>query len=117
MNYADGDLKFDLLGLLDLFGDPMDLSNPERLDYWFEYERADGVKVLLSFSGYMRSVAVIVRHSETVAHTARLERCDAIKILDPERRILEAVSSHHDSRCLISLDGETVLDVKVGSAD
>jgi hypothetical protein len=36
---ADSDLVFDLEELVCVFGEPLPLSSPELLDFWFRYQR------------------------------------------------------------------------------
>ncbi|HEC10819.1 MAG TPA: hypothetical protein ENI86_14825 [Acidimicrobiales bacterium] len=110
MSGSDVDLEFDVADLVAVLGEPTSLSNPDLLDYWFEYRRSDDVTVTLSLSGYQRSVAVIVRVSESVvACSVRIDRCDAVRVLESARRTLEVVSSDPSARCFIALDGETIV--------
>lgn len=115
MTGQDRDLTFDLESLVAVFGEPTSLSNPEALDYWFTYERSDGATVTLSLSGYERTAAVVVRVTDALAiGPVRIENCDEVKVLEIARRTIELVSREPQARCFLSLDGETVLDVKVG---
>lgn len=114
MSGVDVDLSFELDELVEVFGEPTHLSEPDLLSYWFTYERGDGVVVSLSLSGYERSVAVIVRVSERVAASAvRLEHCDAVRVLEADRRTLEVVAQNPAARCVLALDGDLILDVGV----
>jgi hypothetical protein len=111
---ADTGLAFDLDELAGLFGDPLPISNPDVLDFWFRYRRSDGSSITLSISGYERSVAVIVRCSEEGATTAvQIDRCDSVRVLEPERKTLEIVGQSPPLRCFMALDGEATLDLSV----
>lgn len=111
---ADADLVFDVAELVEVFGEPMSLSNAELLDYWFLYKRPDGGSVLLSLSGYERSVAIIVRCSEgAAASSVRIERCRGVRVLEAGLRTLEVVGDSPPIRCFLALDAESVLEVSV----
>jgi hypothetical protein len=111
---TDADLQFDLGELVELFGEPLPLSNPDVLDFWFRYRRPDGASVTLSLSGYERSVAIIVRCSDEVAcSSVRIDRCEQVRVLEPERKTLEVVSSDPPLRCFVALDGESILELRV----
>jgi hypothetical protein len=89
----ESDLVFDLEELVSLLGDPLSLSNPDVLDFWFRYQRGDGGSVTLSLSGYERSVAIVVRCSEGVAcSSVRIDRCEHVRVLEAERKTLEIVN-------------------------
>lgn len=108
------DLDFDLDELVALFGEPTPLSHPELLDYWFRYDRSDGGSVTVTLSGYERSVAVIVRCSDEVAcSSVRIERCDAVRVLEPGRKTLEIVGESPPVRAVLALDGDLVLDLQI----
>lgn len=114
MSPPDVDLAFDLDELVGAFGEPTALSQPELLTYWFSYERPDGVKIILTLSGYERSVGIIVRLSDQVAATAvHLERCDAVRVLEPDRKTLEITGEEPPARCFLALDGDQILDVNI----
>lgn len=110
---ADVDLEFDLVELVEVFGVPLPLSNPDLLDYWFCYERADGGSVLVSLSGCDRSVAVIVRAVGMGAISIRVARCRAIRILEASLRTVEIVGDSPPLRCFLALDGDPILDLGV----
>lgn len=108
------DLEFDLDELIGVFGIPLPLSNPELLDYWFRFDREDGVSVTLSLSGYERSVAIIVRMDAAVACSlVRIERCARVRVLEPDRKTVEVVGDKPPVRCFLALNGESILDVQI----
>lgn len=108
----DQDLHFDVDELAMLFGEPLPLSRPELLDYWFRYHRTDGISVTLSLSGYERSVAVIVRCSDQVAASSiRIDHCQYVRVLEADRKTLEIVSPEQRMRCFIALAGDSIVDV------
>jgi hypothetical protein len=111
------DLAFNLDELASLFGDPLPISNPEVLNFWFEYQRSDGATITLSLSGYERSVAVIVRCSDAGPTTSvRFDLCDSVRVLEPERKTLEIVGQSPPLRCFMALDGEATLGLTVPAA-
>lgn len=114
---VDSDLDFDLDELVGLFGDPLPLSNPDLLDFWFRYQRDDGGSVTLSLSGYERSAAVIVCCSDEAAcSSVRIDRCEHVLVLEAERRTLEIVSQSPPLRCFVALDGNSILELNVPAA-
>lgn len=114
MSEVDAHLVFDLADLVGLFGEPLPLSNPDVEDYWFRYERADGVAITLSLAGYERTVALIVRDGPVACSTVRLRGCDAVRVLEADRRTFEVtVSGPGAARCFVALDGDSVLDLEV----
>lgn len=113
MNDHD-DLAFEIEELRQVFGLPLPLSNPDLLDYWFRYDRRDGGSVLLTLSGYERSVAVIVRGTGgTMSCSLRLARCSSVRVLELERRTLEIVGDTPPLRCFLALDADDVLALSV----
>jgi len=112
MSVPDLDLEFDLGELVGVFGEPLDLSRPELRDYWFRYERADAISVTLSLDGYERSVAIIIRTGSVACSSIRIASCDAVRVMEADRRTLEVISTTPTSvRCFLALEGDTILDV------
>jgi hypothetical protein len=111
---ADVNLVFDVDELVALFGEPLEWSNPELLDYWFRYERGDGASLTLSLSGYERSVSVIVRGVGGAGATSvRIDRCDRVQVLEPELGTLEVVGASPPIRCFLALEADSLLEVHV----
>lgn len=110
---ADRDLLFVLSELVDVFGPPLAVSVPDLADYWFSYQRADGLSVTLTLSGYERTAGVIVRCSNDVAcGSVSMGSCDVVRVLEPSKRTLELVSQDPPLRCFVALDGDLILDVQ-----
>lgn len=115
MRGEDRDLDFDLGELVAVFGEPTSLSKPELQDYWFSYERVDGATVTLSLSGFERVASVLVRCQDSLAiGPLRMENCIQVRVLEAERKTLEMVSEERSARCFVSLDGEALVDFRVG---
>lgn len=113
---SDRDLSFVLDELVGVFGPPLELSVPDLLDYWFSYQRSDGMTVTLTFSGYERTAGVIVRCSDDVAcGSVSMGSCDVVRVLEPGKRTLELVSEDPAMRCFVALDGDSILDVQVAA--
>ncbi len=109
----DKDISFSLDELEGVFGSPLGLSVPELLDYWFTYQRSDGMAVTLTLSGYERTAGVIVRGPGDVACVSvSMRSCDAVRVLEPERRTLEVISEDPPLRWFVALEGEVILDVQ-----
>jgi len=107
-------LEFSLDDLIDIFGEPLELSSPDLLDYWFRYERTDGIAITLSLSGYERSVGVIVTSFGTVECSYfHLDRTDSVHVLEKERRTFEILSSDPPVRCLVAMDSDSILSTDV----
>lgn len=110
----DANLEFDPTELEEVFGAPLPLTNPDLLDYWFRFERHDGGSVLLTLSGYERSVAVIVRGAGGgTSSSFRVERCSAVRVLEADLKTVEIVGHTPPLRCFLALDGDDVLDLVV----
>jgi len=107
------DLEVDLDALLEVFGEPNgQLSHPDRGDYWFDYLRSDGVSIRLIFGLIDRRVAVGTGYGGTASTSVKLQNCDRVRVLEPERRTIEIVSCEPPLRCFLSLDGETLMTVE-----
>lgn len=112
---SDARLDCDLDELIGVFGVPLPLSSEERGEYWFGYDRPDGVSVTLHLSLLNRAVGVIVHCSpELEAASARLEGCTVVRVLEPNRKTVEiatAASDERPLRCFLALDGDSVMHV------
>jgi hypothetical protein len=99
--------------LLGIFGLPTPLSNEESGIYWFEYQRADTLKIALSFSIHERKAGIIVRLDEgRTASSINMSDCSRIQVLDRNRRIIE-IKGEGNARCVLALTDNDVLSVTV----
>lgn len=113
-NYSVTD--FDLEQLVAVLGDPTSLSEPEREYFWFKYDGFPGRSVLLKVSKYDRRASVII-DSEAGESLFAMESVDLVRVLEPERRTLEIISSEFKTRCFLALHGDGPIEVSVGDLD
>lgn len=69
--------------------------------------------MLLSLSGYDRSLVVIVRAVGMGAISIRVSRCRAIRVLETSLRTVGIVGDSPPLRCFLALDGDPILDLVV----
>ncbi len=107
------DLEVDLDAMVEVFGEPNARhSHPDRGDYWFEYRRPDGVVVRFVLGVFDRKVVVGIDYGTAATTSLSLEKCDHVRVLEPEKRTLEVVATELSIRCFISLDGVNVLSAE-----
>jgi hypothetical protein len=100
--------------LLVVFDELLPSTDESLMVYWFSATRADGYSVVFIVNGLDDSVAIIVRRGSNlaVAHIS-VHRCASVRILDPQRRILEVISDYGSGwlrRCVIAIDAETIIE-------
>ncbi len=115
MRGEDSDLDFDLAELVAVFGEPTSLSKPELQDYWFSHERADGAIVTLSLSGFRRCRFRLGSLPGFLgSRPSTYGKLHRVRVLEAERKTFEIVSEEPSARCFVSLDGEALVDFRVG---
>jgi hypothetical protein len=109
------DIRYDLTDLIGVLGLPTPSSDEDLKNYWFQYERSDGLSVVIDFSVYRRRAAVIVQFDDQhVVSSVRLWSCSSVRVLDSERKILELLNDDGPVRCVVALEGSGVLSVVAG---
>ena len=106
-------MEFDLDTLVEVFGEPNERrSHPERLSFWFECQRPDGVAVRLIIDAFEGRAIVGVDFGTTAGTSLLLEKCDRVRVLEPAKRTLEVVATELSIRCFIALDGESIMTIE-----
>jgi hypothetical protein len=110
----DGGIEFDAEALMGVLGLPTHLSDEERGIYWFQYERPDGIVIIIDFARWDRKAGVLVLLDERrVCSSINLSECSSVRVLDETRRIVELRSVTYSTRCLVSLAGDDIVDVNI----
>jgi len=107
------DTDFDLDDLIGVFGEPTSLSQPEREYFWFQYDGHPGRTLTLKVSKYDRRASVLTEDGDSESLVA-IESVDRVRVLEPERRTIEIVSSEFKTRCFLALDGDGPVEVSIG---
>ena len=110
------ELHFDVDEIADIFGPPTGTSDPDRGVYWFTYEGNPERSVTLTLSVHRKRASIIVRMNETVT-SASIEGTTTVRVLEAGRKTLELVSPESQTRIFVSLDGESVFEVAIGSTE
>ena len=105
-------MNYDIPELLTAFSELLPLTNEELGQYWFRYNRGDGLSVVLSMSVYDGVVGLIVRLGEVAIASVHLSECLFVRVSSGnEGQVIEVGSSRNnpESRCVLSLDGNWIL--------
>lgn len=105
-------LEYDLPDLLTAFSELLPLTNEELGQYWFRYNRSDGLALTLSMSVYDNTVGVILKSGEAALASLHLSWCLFVRVIGTmENRYVQVGGSRNnpDALCTVSLDGAWIM--------